>query len=140
MTIDGYPVVEEGSMFERGMYLSIFIVYVLLIRNQWIYQRNRFWKKDTWTWTRMMISKLWTVCRSTAGMLLSMMRKGVKFMPWGRISTKTEGGVYKEIVLVSFPHPKGGNIVWNCVKDNIFKETKDYEDIGIREFDYKLFK
>ena len=37
-------------------------------------------------------------------------------------------------------HPKGGNIVWDCVKDNITKEKEDYKDIGLRGFDYKLFE
>ena len=29
MAIDGDHVVEEGSMFERGMYLSIYLLFVL---------------------------------------------------------------------------------------------------------------
>ena len=36
LTVDGDTVVEEGSMFERGMYLSIFVVCILLTINQWI--------------------------------------------------------------------------------------------------------
>ena len=38
------------------------------------------------------------------------------------------------------PHPKGGAIVWTCVKDNIIDENVDYKDIGLRGFDYKLFE
>ena len=40
--------------------------------------------------------------------------------------------------LVSVPHPKGGNIVWNYVKDNIIEEREESEAIGICVFDYKL--
>ena len=41
---------------------------------------------------------------------------------------------------MSVTHPKGGNIVWTCVKDNIIEEKEDYEAIGIRGFDYKLYE
>ena len=52
---------------------------------------------------------------------------------------------YKEELInrqlpLSVPHPKGGNIVWTCVKENIFEEKEDYESIGLRCFDYKLFE
>ena len=40
---------------------------------------------------------------------------------------------------VSVTHPKGGNIGWTCVKDNITERKEDYKAIGIRGFDYKLF-
>ena len=41
---------------------------------------------------------------------------------------------------MSVPHPKGGNIVWTCVEDNIIKEKEDYKAIGLRGFDNKLFE
>ena len=41
---------------------------------------------------------------------------------------------------MSVTNPKGGNIVWNSVKDNITEEKEDYEAIGLRGFDYKLFE
>ena len=41
---------------------------------------------------------------------------------------------------MSLPHPKGGNIVWNCVKDGIIAENEQYKDIGICGFDYTLFE
>ena len=40
---------------------------------------------------------------------------------------------------MAVPHPKGGNIVWTCVKDYITKEKEDYEDIGLHIFYHKLF-
>ena len=40
---------------------------------------------------------------------------------------------------MSSTHPKGGEIVWTCVKDHIIDEKEDYKDIGLRGFDYKLF-
>ena len=42
--------------------------------------------------------------------------------------------------LVSVTHPKGGNIVWNYVKDNNRLEKDKHEAIGLRWFDYKLFE
>ena len=41
---------------------------------------------------------------------------------------------------MSVPHPKGGTIVWTCVKDHIIDENEDYKEIGLRAFDYKLFE
>ena len=41
---------------------------------------------------------------------------------------------------MSVPHPKGGAIVWTCVKDHIIDEKEDYKDIGLRGSDYKLFE
>ena len=41
---------------------------------------------------------------------------------------------------VSVPHPKGGAIVWTCVKDHIIDEQEDYKGIGLCGFDYKLFE
>ena len=41
---------------------------------------------------------------------------------------------------MSVPHPKGGRIVWTCVKDHIIDENEDYKDIVLSGFDYKLFE
>ena len=41
---------------------------------------------------------------------------------------------------MSVPHPKGGGVVWNIVKDNIIDENEDYTDIGLCGFDHKLFE
>ena len=41
---------------------------------------------------------------------------------------------------MSFLHPKGGNIVWTCVKDNITEENEYYKSIGLHGFYYKLFE
>ena len=53
---------------------------------------------------------------------------------------KREREFDKYIFLVAITHKKGGNIVWNCVKDNIIKDNEDYKAIGICAFDYKLFE
>ena len=55
------------------------------------------------------------------------------------VYTKEKVGLINREFSVSFPHPKGGNIVWTCVKDNIIEEKYQYEDIGLRGFEYKLF-
>ena len=41
---------------------------------------------------------------------------------------------------MSVPHPKGGKIVWTCVKNNIVEEKEDYKTIELRGFYYKSFK
>ena len=41
---------------------------------------------------------------------------------------------------MSVSNPKGGAIVWTCVKDHIIGEKEDYKYIGQRGFGYKLFK
>ena len=41
---------------------------------------------------------------------------------------------------MSVTHPKGGTIVWTCVKDQVIDEKEDYKEIGLRGFDYKLFE
>ena len=41
---------------------------------------------------------------------------------------------------MSITHPKGGSIVWTCVKDNIIDEKEDYKYIRLCGFDYKLFE
>ena len=38
------------------------------------------------------------------------------------------------------PHPKGGKIVWTCVKDHVIEEKEDYKEIGLSGFDYSLFE
>ena len=40
---------------------------------------------------------------------------------------------------MSVPYPKGGGIVWTCVKDNSTEEKDRYKAFGIHGFDYKLF-
>ena len=41
---------------------------------------------------------------------------------------------------MSVPHPKGGCIVWTCVKDHIIDEKEKYKAIELCGFDYKLFE
>ena len=41
---------------------------------------------------------------------------------------------------MSVLHPKRGDIVWTCVKDNTIEDKDKYEAIGIRGFGYKLFE
>ena len=41
---------------------------------------------------------------------------------------------------MSVPHTKGGFIVCTCVKDNVIEDKEQYKAIGVRGFDYKLFK
>ena len=54
--------------------------------------------------------------------------------------TKEKVELINREFLVSVTHPKGGNIVWTCVKDHIFRENDHYISIGLRGYDYILFK
>ena len=38
------------------------------------------------------------------------------------------------------PHPKGVNIVWNCVKDIIFQKREEYKAIVLHGLYYKVFE
>ena len=40
---------------------------------------------------------------------------------------------------MSVTHPKGGGIVWTCVKDHIIDEKEKYEYIGLRGLDCTIF-
>ena len=37
-------------------------------------------------------------------------------------------------------NPKVGNIVWNCVEDNVMGENDYYKAIGLHGSNYNLFK
>ena len=37
-------------------------------------------------------------------------------------------------------HPKGGEIIYTCVKDKCIGENDEYREIGICAFDYKSFE
>ena len=58
---------------------------------------------------------------------------------WYIYTIQKEEFIKKEF-LVSVTHTKGGGIVWTCVKDNIIEEKEQYDAIGLRGFDYKLFE
>ena len=63
----------------------------------------------------------------------------IHYLRWD-VYTRENNYLIKREFLVSVPHPKGGNIVWTCVKDNIIEENYQYKAIGLRGTDYKLFK
>ena len=56
------------------------------------------------------------------------------------VYTKDNEDLIKRELLVSVTHPKVGENIWTCVKYNIMDKKEDKEDIGLREFDYKLFE
>ena len=56
------------------------------------------------------------------------------------VYTKYNEELIKKYFSVFVPHPKGGGIIWTCVKDNNIEENQDYEAIGLRGFGYTLFE
>ena len=66
-------------------------------------------------------------------------KKNIHDLRW-ELYVKEKEELIKREFSVSVPNPKGGAIVWTCVKDHIINENEDYKDIGLRGFDYKLFE
>ena len=66
-------------------------------------------------------------------------KKKIYSLRW-EVCVKQKQYLIKRNVLVSVPYPKGENIVWNCVKDNIINGKYQYTFIGLSGFDYKLFE
>ena len=56
------------------------------------------------------------------------------------VYTKEKVGLINREFSVSFPHPKGGNFIWTCVKDHTTNEKDKDKAIGICCFYYKLFE
>ena len=56
------------------------------------------------------------------------------------VYTRYKEELTKREFSVSIQHPKRGNIVWTCVKENIIKGKENCGDIGLHGFDYKLFE
>ena len=63
-------------------------------------------------------------------------KKNIYDLRWEVYVKEKEELINREF-LVSVTHPKGGEIVWTCVKDDIIEEKEDYEYIGLRGFGYK---
>ena len=66
-------------------------------------------------------------------------KKRIHAVRW-EVNVKDKEEFIKREFLVSVPHPKGGSIVWTCVKYNTIDDKEQYEAIGPREFGYKLFE
>ena len=66
-------------------------------------------------------------------------KKKIHALRWN-VDVKEKKELIKRKFLVSVMHPKVGNIIWTCVKDNIIEGKKDYKAIGLLGFDYKLFE
>ena len=66
-------------------------------------------------------------------------KKKIRSLRW-EVYVKDKGQLIKREFLVSDPNPKGGNIVWTCLNDHIIDENKQYKDIGLSVFYYKLFE
>ena len=66
-------------------------------------------------------------------------KKKIHALRWN-VYVKEQEEIITRALLVSVPHPKGGTIVWTCVKDHVIDEKEDHKDIGIRGFDYRLFE
>ena len=66
-------------------------------------------------------------------------KKKIHALRWNVYVKEKEELITREF-LVSVPHPKGGVIVWTCVKDHILDKKEDYKEIGMRGFDYSLFE
>ena len=66
-------------------------------------------------------------------------KKKIHALRWN-VYVKEKEELITRAFLVSVPKPKGGTIVWACVKDHIIDEKEDYKEIGLCGFDYSLFE
>ena len=66
-------------------------------------------------------------------------KKKIHALRW-EVYVKYNEEFMKRNVLVSVNHPKREKRFWSCVKDHIIDEKEQYESIGLRGFDYKLFE
>ena len=63
-------------------------------------------------------------------------KKKIHALRWDVYTRYMKGFINIQFSL-SIPHPKGGEIVQNCVKDNIIDEKDKSEAIRLYGFDYK---
>ena len=120
LNIDGYPVVESASMFERGMFFSVFyfLCYVKEIstdmseeqvleeRDSDLNEEEDIIMADSW-------GEHWgDVAEDVED------KSNMHALRWD-VYTKEKEGLIKRDFSVVVPHPKGRKIVWTCVKDNI---------------------
>ena len=66
-------------------------------------------------------------------------KKNIHKLRWD-VYTREKKELIKREFSVYVTYPKGGDIFWTCVKDNIIKEMYQYKAIILRMFDYKLFE
>ena len=66
-------------------------------------------------------------------------KKKMYALRW-EVYVKEKEDMIQRYFLVYVPHPKGENIVWNCVKDHITNEKDQYKAIVLCGFEYKLFE
>ena len=111
LTIDGYSIVEESHMFERGMYFYVFYFCFLLSRYHCVRWRNRCRKRGIRTWMRRSIPEWKTVGRSNGGMFLRMLRIRVIFMPWCGVNKHDRrSGWLRDFFGFPFRIRKGGTL------------------------------
>ena len=140
LIIDENPEVGELFMFRRCKYLSVFycLCYVKDIstdmsEEQVSEERDPDLNEDEDIRTEDSREEHWSDVDDEGED-----KKKIHDLRW-EVYVKEKEELTKREFSVSVPHPKGGAIFWNCVKDHIIDEHEDYKDIGLRGFDYKLF-
>ena len=63
-------------------------------------------------------------------------KKKIHALRWN-VYVREKEEIIKRAFSVSVPHPKGGTIVWTCVKYHVIDEKEDYKEISIRGFNYR---
>ena len=141
LTINRDPEVGEHRMFGKSTYLSVF--YCLC------YDKDR----STYMSEDQVAEEIDTDLNEEEDIRLDAIReenwrdvsdegenkKNIHALRW-EVYVKNKQELIKREFLVSVPNPKGGKIVWACGKYHIIYEKKDYKDIGLRGFDFKLFE
>ena len=66
-------------------------------------------------------------------------KKKINAMRWC-VQVKEKEELITRSFSVSVPHPKGGKIVWTCVKYHVIEGKEHYKEIGLHGSDYSLFE
>ena len=132
MTINGDTADGEPCMFVKGMYLSVFYclcydtdIYTDISEDQVAEERDL----DLNEKEDIRFDKIWEdnwrdIDEENYD------KKNIHALRWDVYVKEKEERITRDFSLF-FPHPKGGAIVWTCVKDKVIDEKDDYKEIGL---------
>ena len=117
--IDGCPEVEEPCMFKRVMYFYVFYclccvkeISIDMLEEQGSEERDLGLNEEE---NIIMGDSREDHWRDVAQYCSN--KKNISDLRWGIYTREKEDMINKQF-LVSVLHPKGGNMLWTCVKDN----------------------
>ena len=126
LTVNGDPEVGEPFIFVKGMYLSVFYclcydtyISTYMLEEQVVEERYPDLNEKEDIILDEIRKKNWRDVAEEGDD-----KKKIYTLRW-EMYVKEKEELIKREFLVSVPHPKGGAIVWTCVKDHIIDEKED---------------